>query len=57
MEGTPPNVIVFGTGAVTIAQMAHGGIVLNIIGIVLITLFCYMIGGFAIVRCHTIAIG
>ncbi len=46
--GTPPNAIVFGTGAVTIAQMARGGVVLNIIGIVLITLFCYMIGGFAL---------
>lgn len=46
--GTPPNAIVFGTGAVTIAQMARGGVVLNIIGIVLITFFCYMLGGFAL---------
>ncbi|RCV90373.1 anion transporter [Vreelandella rituensis] len=46
--GTPPNAIVFGTGAVSIAQMARGGIVLNVIGIVLITGFCYMIGGFAL---------
>ncbi|WP_416139851.1 SLC13 family permease [Halomonas sp. HK25] len=46
--GTPPNAIVFGTGAVTIAQMARGGVVLNVIGIVLITLFCYLIGGFAL---------
>ena len=44
--GTPPNAIVFATGAVTIAQMARGGVVLNIIGIVLITAFCYVLGGF-----------
>jgi len=46
--GTPPNAIVFGTGAVTIGQMARGGVVLNIVGIVLITAFCYMLGGFAL---------
>jgi sodium-dependent dicarboxylate transporter 2/3/5 len=46
--GTPPNAIVFGTGAVTIAQMARGGVVLNVIGIVLITFFCYLLGGFAL---------
>jgi solute carrier family 13 (sodium-dependent dicarboxylate transporter), member 2/3/5 len=46
--GTPPNAIVFGTGAVTIAQMARGGFVLNIVGIMLITAFCYLIGGFAL---------
>ena len=42
--GTPPNAIVFGTGAVTIGQMARGGLVLNLTGIVLITLFCYLLG-------------
>ncbi|APX92188.1 anion transporter [Halomonas sp. 1513] len=46
--GTPPNAIVFGTGAVSIGQMARGGVVLNVVGIVLITLFCYLIGGFAL---------
>jgi sodium-dependent dicarboxylate transporter 2/3/5 len=46
--GTPPNAIVFGTGAVTIAQMARGGVVLNAIGIVLITGFCYYLGGVAL---------
>jgi sodium-dependent dicarboxylate transporter 2/3/5 len=46
--GTPPNAIVFGTGAVTIAQMARGGFVLNIVGIALITFFCYWLGGFAL---------
>lgn len=46
--GTPPNAIVFGTGAVTILQMARGGFVLNIIGIILITAACYLLGGFAL---------
>lgn len=46
--GTPPNAIVFATGAVNIAQMARGGFVLNIVGIVLITAACYLIGGFAL---------
>mgnify|MGYP001369293417 CR=1 FL=1 len=42
--GTPPNAIVFSTGAVTISQMARGGLVLNCVGVVLITLFCYLLG-------------
>lgn len=42
--GTPPNAIVFSTGAVTISQMARGGFVLNCVGVVLITLFCYLLG-------------
>lgn len=46
--GTPPNAIVFGTGRVTIAQMARGGVVLNVIGVVLITLACYLLGGLAL---------
>ena len=45
--GTPPNAIVFGSGAVSIAQMARGGFILNVTGILLITLFCYLIGGWA----------
>ena len=36
---TPPNAVVFGSGAVTIPQMAKTGIWLNLIGIVLITVF------------------
>ncbi len=38
---TPPNAIVFGTGYVTMPQMARNGFLLNIVGIFLITLFCY----------------
>ncbi|MCB9101694.1 MAG: DASS family sodium-coupled anion symporter [Anaerolineales bacterium] len=36
---TPPNAVVFGSGQVTIAQMSKVGIWLNLVGIVLITLF------------------
>lgn len=46
--GTPPNAIVFGTGTVTIAQMARGGVVLNIVGILLITAATYLLGGLAL---------
>ena len=35
---TPPNAIVFGSGHITIQQMARIGIVLNLVGVVLITL-------------------
>ncbi|WP_084499793.1 SLC13 family permease [Brevibacterium album] len=35
---TPPNAVAFGTGYVTIAQMVRGGVWLNLIGIVVITL-------------------
>ncbi|MBA3576279.1 MAG: DASS family sodium-coupled anion symporter [Sphingomonas sp.] len=46
--GTPPNAIVFSSGAVTIGQMARGGFVLNLVGIVLITGFAYLLGGLAL---------
>lgn len=46
--GTPPNAIAFSTGAVTIGQMARGGLVLNLIGIALITGFVYLFGGIAL---------
>jgi len=35
---TPPNAIVFGSGLLTIPKMARAGIVLNLIGIVLVSL-------------------
>lgn len=46
--GTPPNAIVFGSGAVKISEMARGGAVLNIVGVLLITLFTVLIGPFAL---------
>ncbi len=46
--GTPPNAIVFGTGAVKISEMARGGAVLNVVGIMLITLFAVVVGPFAL---------
>jgi sodium-dependent dicarboxylate transporter 2/3/5 len=46
--GTPPNAIVFGTGAVRIVEMARGGLVLNIVGVVLITTFTVLLGPWAL---------
>jgi sodium-dependent dicarboxylate transporter 2/3/5 len=46
--GTPPNAIVFGSGAVRISEMARGGVVLNVVGVLLITLFTVAIGPFAL---------
>jgi sodium-dependent dicarboxylate transporter 2/3/5 len=41
--GTPPNAIVFGTGLVTMPQMMRAGIALNLAGIVVITLICWLL--------------
>lgn len=40
---TPPNAIVFGSGYITIPQMARAGFWLNIIGVMLITTMLYAI--------------
>ena len=40
---TPPNAIVFASRAVTIAQMAKAGLVLNLLGVLLITLFIFLV--------------
>jgi sodium-dependent dicarboxylate transporter 2/3/5 len=37
---TPPNAIVFGSNRVTLVQMARAGLLLNLIGVVLITALC-----------------
>ena len=41
--GTPPNAIVFGSGYVTIPQMARTGVLLDIIAGLLVALWCYLI--------------
>lgn len=41
---TPPNAIVFGTGMVRMSDMIRGGIILNLIGVVLITITIYTLG-------------
>lgn len=38
---TPPNAIVFGSQRLTVKQMAHEGFVLNLIGVIVVTLVCY----------------
>ena len=42
---TPPNAIVFGSGWVTIPHMARVGVVLNVIGIFIITGLILLLGG------------
>lgn len=43
---TPPNAIVFGTNRLKIIQMARTGILLNLVGIIVITLATYFFGRF-----------
>ena len=40
---TPPNAIIFGSGSVTIPQMAKIGIGLNFIGIIIVTAITYLV--------------
>ena len=42
---TPPNAIVFGSEKFTVREMAREGFVLNLIGVVLVTLICYAMFG------------
>ena len=41
--GTPPNAIVFASGHIKLNQMLKTGFVLNIISVILITLFCWLL--------------
>jgi sodium-dependent dicarboxylate transporter 2/3/5 len=41
---TPPNAIVFGSGEVRMADMVKAGIIMNLVGVVLITLLIFLIG-------------
>lgn len=40
---TPPNAIVFGGGHITVPQMARAGLLINVIGVVLVTLVTYVL--------------
>ena len=39
---TPPNAIVFGSGQFSVGQMAREGLVLNLIGVIIVALLCYV---------------
>lgn len=41
--GTPPNAIVFGSGRIPLREMLKAGLIMNLISIVLITLFCWFV--------------
>jgi sodium-dependent dicarboxylate transporter 2/3/5 len=41
--GTPPNAIVFSSGHIRLQQMTKAGFVMNIVAVVLITLFCWFL--------------
>ena len=41
--GTPPNAIVFASGHIKLRQMTKAGFVMNIVSLILITLFCWFL--------------
>lgn len=41
--GTPPNAIVFGSGRLKLGDMVRTGFILNLVAVVLITIFCYLV--------------
>jgi sodium-dependent dicarboxylate transporter 2/3/5 len=41
--GTPPNAIVFASGHIKMKQMMRTGFVMNIVAVILITLFCWLL--------------
>lgn len=42
---TPPNAIIFGSDRIRISEMARAGVLLNLLGVVLVTLLIYTLGG------------
>lgn len=38
---TPPNAIVFGSGKITVSEMARAGLVLNLIGVLVVSVYCF----------------
>ena len=40
---TPPNAIIFGSGRITIPQMARAGIIMNLVGVILITIIVFLL--------------
>jgi sodium-dependent dicarboxylate transporter 2/3/5 len=43
---TPPNAIIFGTNRIEISSMAKTGLILNFIGIIVISLAVWFLGRF-----------
>ena len=41
---TPPNAIIFGTNRISMQNLARSGIILNLIGVILITAIIYLLG-------------
>ena len=41
--GTPPNAIVFASGHIQLKQMIRVGFVMNVVAVILITLFCWLL--------------
>lgn len=41
--GTPPNAIVFASGHIRLTQMTKAGFVMNMVAVILITLFCWFL--------------
>jgi sodium-dependent dicarboxylate transporter 2/3/5 len=39
---TGPNAVIFGSEHLTVREMAREGVVLNLIGVVVVTVFCYL---------------
>lgn len=42
---TPPNAVVFGAGGISVRTMAREGIALNFLGVVVVTVVCYLMFG------------